>query len=184
MIGIYNICMNEKERLITDRLILRKFKREDAEPMYRNWGSDPEVAKYTLWTAHESVEVTKKLVDIWLEEYKDPKTVRFVITFKGSDEPIGSIDIVNYKDNVPEIGYCLTRKYWNKGIMTEACKAFISYLFELGYSKILIRADVRNIGSNRVIEKCGFIFTHKEMIECRSEAKPESVEVNWYELNK
>lgn len=172
----------KKEKLITDRLILRRLKKEDAEPMFRNWDSDPEVAKYTLWVAHENVEVTKKLVDTWLEEEKDGKIQRFVITLKGNDEPIGAIDTVNFRDDIPEVGFCLSRKYWNKGFMTEACKAFVNYLFELGYPKVLIRADVRNVGSNKVIEKCGFTFTHKEFIEHRSEVRPESVEVNWYEL--
>ena len=173
---------NKKDKLITERLVLRKLKKEDAEPMFRNWCSDPEVAKYTLWVAHEDVSVTKKLVDMWLEEEKDDKTVRFFITQKGSDEPIGSIDVVHYYDGIPEIGYCLSRKFWNQGYMTEACKAFINYLFELGHSKILIRADARNVGSNRVIVKCGFKFTHTEFIEHSSEVRPESVTVNWYEL--
>lgn len=66
--------------------------------------------------------------------------------------------------------------------MSEACKAFINYLFELGYPKILIRADIRNIGSNRVIEKCGFKYTHQELILHYSEARPESATVDWYEL--
>ena len=173
---------NKKDKLITKRLILRKFKREDAKPMFRNWANDPEVAKYTLWAAHESVETTIKLVDMWLNEEKQEKTVRFVITLKEDDEPIGAIDIVHFIDGIPEIGYCLSRKHWNKGYMTEACEAFINYLFELGYPKILIRADERNIGSNRVIEKCGFSFTHQEKIEHRSEFKPESATANWYVL--
>lgn len=175
---------NKKEILVTERLVLRKLKREDAEPMFRNWDSDPEVAKYTLWVAHENVEVTKKLVDMWLEEEKAGKVVRFVITEKGSDEPIGAIDTVSFHNDIPEIGYCLSRKCWNKGYMTEACKAFVNYLFELGYSRILIRADVRNVGSNKVIEKCGFKFTRKEKIEHRSEVRPESVVVNWYEIKR
>jgi len=175
---------SRKNKLITDRLVLRKLKREDAEPMFRNWGSDPEVAKYTLWVAHENVEVTKRLVDTWLEEDKKGQVIRFVITLKNSDEPIGAIDTVNFREGIPEVGYCLSRKYWNNGYMSEACKAFVEYLFELGYSKILIRADTRNIGSNRVIEKCGFKFTHQEKIEHRSEVGHKSVVVNWYELTK
>ena len=171
-----------KEKLITEHLILRKLKKEDAEPMFRNWDSDPEVAKYTLWVAHENVEVTKKLVDSWIEDENNGKAIRFVITLKGDDEPIGAIDVVNMHDNVPEVGYCLSRKCWGKGYMTEACKAFVEYLYELGYKKILIRADIRNVGSNKVIEKCGFKFTHQEFIEHRSSVRPESVTVNWYEL--
>ena len=172
----------KKDKLITERLILRKLRKDDAKPMFSNWCSNPEVAKYTFWVAHENVEVTQKLVDMWLEEEKDEKTVRFVITLKGDDEPIGSIDVVQYINDLPEIGYCLSRKHWGKGYMTEACGALVDYLFELGYPKVLIRADVRNIGSLKVIEKCGFEFTHQEKIEHRSEAKPESVVVNWHEI--
>ena len=40
--------------------------------MFKNWDSDPEVAKYTLWVAHENVETTKMLVDMWLQEEKPP----------------------------------------------------------------------------------------------------------------
>ena len=174
----------KKDKLITERLVLRKFRKDDAEAMFHNWCNDPEVAKYTLWVAHDDLESVEKLLDMWLEEYKDPKTIRYIITLKDNDEPIGSIDVVGYRDNLPEIGYCLSRKCWNKGYMTEACKALIDYLFELGYPKILISADVRNLGSNKVIEKCGFTFTHKEFIEHPSQARPESVTVNWYELKK
>lgn len=175
---------NKKETLITDRLVLRKLRKDDAEAMFRNWDSDPEVAKYTLWVAHENVDVTKKLVDSWLIEEKGGKIIRFIITLKGSNEPIGAIDTVNFRDDIPEIGYCLSRKCWGKGYMSEACKAFINYLFELGYPKIRIRADERNIGSLKVIEKCGFKFTNIERIEHCSLVRPESVVVRWYELNK
>ena len=172
--------MSYKEKIITDRLVLRKLKKEDAEAMFRNWCSDPEMTKYISWTAHKNVEVTKSLVNLWVEEYKDPNTVRFIITLKDSDEPIGSIDVVKYVNDSPEIGYCLSRKYWNQGYMSEACKALIDYLFELGYPKILIRADERNIASNRVIEKCGFTFINKERAINRSE----EVTLNCYELQK
>ena len=173
-----------RERIETDRLILRKLKKSDAESMFKNWDNDPEVAKYTLWVAHKSVEETKKLVDTWLEEEKDGKTIRFVITEKGSDEPIGAIDTVKFIGNIPEIGYALARKHWNKGYMSEACRAFVNYLFELGYMKVFIRADNRNIGSLKVIEKCGFKFTHEEFIKHRSSVRPESVTVRWYELTR
>ena len=91
---------------------------------------------------------------------------------------------MKFNDDIPEVGYCLSRKRWGKSYTTEACRAFVDYLFELGYPKIIIRADVRNIGSNKVIKKCGFTFTHKEKMESRSEIRPESVIVNWYELFK
>ena len=174
----------KKDKIITDRLFLRRLKKEDALSMFNNWDNDPEVAKYTLWVAHKNVEETKKLIDMWLQEEKEGKVIRFILTEKGNDEPIGSIDTFEFVNDVPEIGYCLSRKHWNKGYMSEACNAFVNYLFELGYKKVLIRADVRNIRSLKVIEKCGFKFTHEEFIEHRSMFRPESVTVRWYERCK
>ena len=44
--------------LETERLQLRCFTEEDAESMYRNWASDPEVTKYLTWPPHADVNVT------------------------------------------------------------------------------------------------------------------------------
>ena len=37
------------QKIETQRLILRRFKIEDAEDMYNNWASDPEVTRYLTW---------------------------------------------------------------------------------------------------------------------------------------
>lgn len=172
--------MKTKDTIETERLVLRHFVKEDADAMFNNWANDPEVAKYMTWNPHQSVEETKCIINIWLEEYKDPKTIRYAITLKDTGEVIGGIDVPRFNnDDVPEVGYCLSRKYWNKGYMTEACTALVKYIFDLGYKEITIAADERNIGSNRVIQKCGFEFNHKEKRQC-SEWKPEIVTLNWY----
>ena len=176
--------MNRLNMLVTDRLVLRKVNINDIEPMFNNWASDPEVTKYVTWLPHQNIETTEMIIKEWIKEESGPKTIRFLITIKGNDEPIGSIDVVEYFDEAPEIGFCLSRKHWGKGYMTEACKAFVEYLFSLGFSKVLIEADERNIASNKVIEKCGFKFTHKENKEHCSQFKPEPITVNWYEIVK
>ena len=172
------------DELISERLILRKIVREDVPSIFNNWASDPEVTKFLTWPTHDSIEKTNKIMDFWMKDYQDPKTIRYGIVLKESNELIGMIDIVGYVNDNPEIGYCLSRKYWNKGYMTEALKALVEYLFSLGFTKVVIEADVNNIGSNRVIEKCGFSFTHQEYKEHCSRFKEEPVTVNWYEIVK
>ena len=167
----------------TSRLLLRHFTVEDTDEMFNNWASDPEVTKYMTWNPHTSVEETKRILETWVDNYKNPNTFRFAITLKQTNELIGSIDVVDYVDGYPEIGYCLSRKHWNKGYMTEALKSFVIYLSDKGYKEIVIEADVRNIGSNRVIEKCGFSFTHREEKEHCSQFKPEPITVNWYKIS-
>ena len=68
--------------------------------------------------------------------------------------------------------------------MTETAKAFINYLFKKGFKKVRIGAYVENIASNRVIQKCGFSFTHQEYREHCSIIKSEPVTINWYEIVK
>ena len=169
--------------LSTKRLILRRLTNEDANSIYNNWANDPEVTKYMTWNAHKSIEDTKQILAIWLKEYEEPKNIRYGIVLKENNELIGAIDVVGYVHNNPKIGYCLSRKYWNKGYMTEACEALVEYLFAIGYKTILIEADERNIGSNRVIEKVGFKFTNKETKPCSS-FKPDVITVNWYKIIK
>ena len=172
-----------KEYFETDRLLLRKIEKEDAKTIYNNWAKDQEVTKYLTWYPHKNVEQTEKIVDAWIEEYKDPKTHRFGIVLKESNELIGMIDVVNYIDDCPEIGYVLSKNYWGKGLMTEVCTKFTEYLFAQGFNKIIIKANKDNLGSNKVIQKCGFKFTHESTGPC-SEIKPDIVTTNNYEMIK
>ena len=50
----------------TDRLVLRRYRIEDAEDMYNNWTSDNEVTKFMPWPAHESVDTgfSKTMVEM------------------------------------------------------------------------------------------------------------------------
>ena len=117
--------------LETKRLILRKIKEDDYKQAFKNWCNSDAVDKYVTWTKHNSEEETKLLYFKWMEEY-DEKTFRWIIELKENHEVIGTIDVSKkFLDfGTCEIGYCLSDKYWNKGIMTEATKEVIRYLFE------------------------------------------------------
>ena len=58
------------QRLETTRLILRKFTMDDARAMYENWASDPEVTKYLMWPTHTSTDVTKMVLEDWVNSYE------------------------------------------------------------------------------------------------------------------
>lgn len=54
----------------TDRLTLRPFRMDDAEAMYENWASDPEVTKFLSWPAYKSVETAYEILKLWTEAYE------------------------------------------------------------------------------------------------------------------
>ena len=166
----------------TKRLILRKLTMDDASKMFENWTNDEEVTKYLTWLPHKSLEVTTEILEDWIEDYEDPKTVRFGIELKENHDLFGEIDIVRFIDGVPVLGFASSPKYWGKGYMSEAGKAMIDYLVSLGYKEILFEADVRNLASCHLIEKLGFKYNHQETKKC-SMFKPVEITVNWYKFN-
>ena len=66
----------------TSRLLLRKAVREDAEAMFRNWASDPEVTKYLTWPTYEKVETAYQILDLWASEYEKPDYYQWMIVLK------------------------------------------------------------------------------------------------------
>ncbi|MBO2517414.1 MAG: N-acetyltransferase [Clostridiales bacterium] len=144
----------------TERLILRAYRPEDYKAMYRNWASDPVVTRFLTWPTHSSDEITKMIVDSWVERNANPANYHWGITLKSSetgDEVVGDIAVVHMDDRIPaaEIGYCLGRAYWGRGIMTEALKAVKEYLFDAGFLRVCACHDVCNPASGRVMEKAG-----------------------------
>ena len=167
-----------KVTLETTRLILRPFEETDALSMFKNWASDPEVAKYMTWNHHQSIETTKNILAMWIEQYQKEERINFGIVLKETNELIGGIDVCGYIDNIPVVGYVLSRKYWNNGYMTEAFQEVIKFLHSLGYQQIKVDAVIENIGSNKVIQKCGGKFIRVD--EEDMPLKNKKVKVNRY----
>ena len=145
----------------TSRLILRRAVREDAAPMFHNWASDPDVTKYLTWPAHSSITVSETVLKSWLQEYEKESYYQWMIVLKELGEPIGSISVVNQRDDIAEaeIGYCIGKAWWHQGIMTEALTAVMDYLFdEVGMNRIEAKHDVNNPHSGAVMKKCGMRY--------------------------
>lgn len=150
------------KRLETERLILRRFISEDAEAMYKNWASDDEVTKYLTWPTHPNINVSKFVVEDWVNSYSDEKCYQWAIVLKeNGDEPIGSISAVRMDEDISmvQIGYCIGRAWWNQGITSEAMKAVMEFFFEeVEVNRIEARHDPRNPNSGKVMEKCGMKY--------------------------
>ena len=149
------------KRLETERLILRRFTLEDAEKMYENWAGYPEVTKFLTWPTHESAEISRQILKEWVAAYDNPEVYQWCIEEKESGEPVGSIAVVsrNEKAQSCEIGYCISRSRWHKGITTEALAEVMRYLFEeVGVLRLESRHDPKNPYSGEVMKKCGMHY--------------------------
>lgn len=171
-------------RLETPRLILRRFTREDAQAMYDNWASDAEVTRFLTWPTHTDVSVAEAVLAQWEASYGQDAYYQWAIVPKdGSDAPIGAIAVVSCDDRVQkaELGYCLGRAWWRQGIMTEAARAVIGFLFdEVGVQRVEARHDPRNPHSGAVMRKCGMTF---EGTQRRADRNNQGIcDVSWYAI--
>lgn len=147
--------------LETERLILRRFRMEDAGAMLRNWADDPEVTKYLTWPAHANISVSKAVLNSWIELYQKPEHYSWAIVLKEIDEPIGSIAAVKQSDdiNMVHIGYCIGRKWWRKGYTSEALSRLVKFFFEdVKVNRIESRHDPNNANSGKVMQKAGLRY--------------------------
>lgn len=145
----------------TKRLTLRPFTLDDASSMFSNWANDDEVTKYLSWPTHKDINVTISILKLWVDSYKYNNFYQWGIVNNENNELIGGISIVSIEESIDsvEIGYCISRKYWNKGITTEALQHVIEFLFdEVKVNRIHARHDVNNIASERVMQKCGLKY--------------------------
>ncbi len=141
--------------LETKRLVLRKFTLEDADDMYNNWANDDEVTVNLTWPTHTDKTVSKNVISSWLEEYSNNEFYQWAIVIKESGNVIGSISLMDINNSLEmcEVGYCIGRLFWNKGLVTEAFSRIIKFaLLDVDFNRITGRHRVGNPASGRVME--------------------------------
>ena len=140
----------------TERLILRDASVDDAEDMFV-YAKLEEVTKYLSWKPHLSIKDSEKILDMLSKEAKEKDSYALkAIVLKENDKMIGTIDARIFGEGLKdaEFGYCLNPKYWNKGYMSEALKAFMEALHkEHGVENVFGSFERENIASKRVMQK-------------------------------
>ena len=150
------------KQLETERLILRRYELDDAEDMFKNWAADEEAARFWEWTPHKDISETTSLLKQWISEYANAEYYHWVIVNKAEKKAVGYIYLnsINNVEKSAAVHYLLSRRLWNQGFMTEACRRVIMFAFdEIGAQKIASYHHINNPASGRVMQKCGMKFT-------------------------
>ena len=164
----------------TERLILRPFQQSDLDDFYE-YASVEGVGEMAGWKHHENKEKSQSILDLFITEDKT-----FAIVLKENNKVIGSLGVDEYGMEQAlseffdyqgrEIGYVLSKDYWGKGLMPEAVKAVIDYLFHIQNLDFLTCGYYEfNNQSKKVQEKCGFKPYRKLMMETRLGTKEQGI---------
>jgi len=149
----------------TNRLLLRKFTEDDA-PLLHELNLDPEVIRYTHDPVTDVEHARKILMEVILPQYSLCDHGRWAVHLKPDLKFIGWCGLKYLSEtNEVDLGYRFMKKFWGSGYATEAAQACIEYGFaSLNLQQIIGRAIPANLGSIRVLEKCGMEFLRGEVM--------------------
>jgi len=149
--------MNSLPIFTTKRLILKGISENDI-PAYEKYFVDYEVIQFLSiqvpWPyPKDGVEYFIK--NIFLPNQNKERWIWGIFLKEKQNELIGCIDL--WREGKPENrGFWLGKKFWNKGIMTEANYPIIDYAFnQLGFEKLIFANALGNIASRKIKEKTG-----------------------------
>lgn len=146
--------------LETDRLILRPLRMRDAQDLY-DYARDPEVSRHVLWDTHRNISQSRQFLRAAIAQYRRGLPGSFAITLRDSGRMIGTIGFmwINTDYYSAEVGYSLSRDYWNQGIMTEALRAVVAFGFDsLRLNRIEAQHETSNPASGRVMAHVGMRY--------------------------
>ena len=133
----------------TERLILRRYKKEDIQDLFE-YLSDEEVVKYEPYKPQTFDEIKENL------EWRIGSDEMIAVELKNSHKMIGNVYMGRRDFEALEMGYIFNRNYWGYGYATESCKALITQAFSNGVHRIYAECDPNNKSSWKLLEALGF----------------------------
>jgi ribosomal-protein-alanine N-acetyltransferase len=135
---------------------LRQWFGSDAEALVP-LANDPYIARYLSHIFPQPY--TRADADRWLREQNAAETVGQFAIEVGAELAGGIGFIIGSGERVgtASLGYWLGRRYWGKGVMSEAVQVATQWAFEtLRVRRVWANVMGPNIGSARVLEKAGY----------------------------
>ena len=121
-------------------------------PIFFEHQLDPEATRMAAFPARDRDAFMAHWAKILADESVGKQTIVVDGQVAGN---IGSWGALGERD----IGYWIGRQYWGRGVATRALAAFLSYETA---RPLYAHVAKHNIGSLRVLEKCGFVMCGEE----------------------
>lgn len=138
----------------TERTIIREFTIEDVQQAYPIY-SDLEVMQFIGDGKGFSKNETEIFLKKMINRYKTHGFSFWAIESKENCELLGHCGVMlDKRILLPELGYTVSKKYWNLGFAYESSKAVLNYSFEnLGFDTIVAYTKKINYKSHNLMRK-------------------------------
>jgi RimJ/RimL family protein N-acetyltransferase len=151
--------------LETARLRLREFTLDDADRIVE-LDSDPDVMRFISYGAPTPRSaIVEKVLPSWISYYKRVERVGFwAAEVRATGEFAGWFHLRpdRFVADEQELGYRFKKSTWGRGYATEGSLALLRDGFAVSsFPKVTARTLLRNVGSQRVMQKCGLTFEER-----------------------
>ncbi|SEG67057.1 GNAT family N-acetyltransferase [Paenibacillus sp. UNC499MF] len=171
-----------KDKLKSERLLLRTITEADAPRLFEIWSS-PDVTKFMNIDPFTEIKQAADMIDFLNGLARENKAVRYAIIDRKSGTIIGSCGFneLDYGQRRAEIGYDLDPAFWGKQYAPEAIGCMLAYAFdELGMSRIDAKVEPENVNSIKVLRKLRFTFAGTLRCEEGADSGPSAPLLNLY----
>lgn len=171
--------LNNTPTLITNRLILRKFNKDDISYLFDIF-SDVTVNKFLPMFPLKTLDDAQVFFDKeYLETYNKPCGYKYAICLKENNIPIGYVNLSTEESH--DLGYGLLKEYWHNGIVTEASRAVIEQAKKAGELYVTATHDINNPRSGSVMKALGMEYKYTYIEQWQPKDIP--VTFRLYQLN-
>jgi ribosomal-protein-alanine N-acetyltransferase len=152
---VQTTSLSPPEEIATKRLILRRPRLSDADDIFDSYAADPEVTRYVTWRPYKDRSEVAPFLRSRLDRWDSREEFSWAITRPPDYCVIGMI-ACRVREHAADIGYVMSRNYWNRGYTTEAANAVVNWASNLEFVyRVWAVCDVENKASSRVLEKIG-----------------------------
>lgn len=146
------------ERIITERLLLRRPVVADARAIFERYAGDPEVTRWMGWPRHRDVADSAAFVDFSDQQWSESGVGPYLIESRDGGRLLGSTGIGFEESDVASTGYILARDAWGVGYASEALRAMVDLAETLAMKRFYALCHPDHRASAHVLEKGGFVL--------------------------
>jgi len=146
------------DRLVTDRLVLRRFRPDDRGPFARI-NADEEVTRYL--SGPMSRAESDAFVDRIDQHWAAWGYGLYAVEHRTDGDLLGFVGLSHHRaqPHAVEVGWRLAVAAWGRGLATEGARAVVRVAFgDIGLDSLVSITTDENMASRRVMDKLGFRY--------------------------
>ena len=146
----------------SNRVKLRPLLQKDAQSLYTNVGTDPEIFQWMTFAGPKTLEEYQELTARFIKESETDSRKSFAVVLKESGEVIGHTSFMDYQERNRSIEIGTTfysKNFWRSFVNTECKLLLLTNAFEVQkLHRVTLKTDGKNLRSQTAIKRIGATY--------------------------